>query len=63
MEIVYNGQQLGDTGWFVDGHGHRLFLQRGDLAPICPQSVPGVAQWRLVQRIGNPPPDSPQAER
>lgn len=63
MEIVYNGQQLGTTGWFVDEHGHRLFLQRGDLAPICPRNGPGVAQWRLVQRIGTPPPGAPQAKR
>jgi hypothetical protein len=61
VEIVYNGQQLGNTGWFVDGHGHRLFLQRGDLAPVCPQLGPGVARWRLVQRIDDPAPTTPPA--
>ena len=26
--VLYNGQEATVTGWFMDGHGHQLFLQR-----------------------------------
>ncbi len=51
MVIQHNGQTVWATGWFVDGHGHRLFLQRGHLVPLCPYSGPASAMWRLVQEV------------
>ena len=48
---LYNGQEATVTGWFVDRHGHQLFLQRGQLAPICPRSGPATALWRLVREV------------
>ena len=51
MTLLYNGQVAKVTGWFVDGHGHQLFMQRGQLAPICPHSGPATALWRLVREV------------
>lgn len=51
MLVIYNGQENPISGWFVDVHGHRLFLRRGDLAPICPHLGPAIARWRLTQEV------------
>ena len=53
MTTLHNGQQNDITGWFVDLHGHQLFMQRGDLAPICPHSGPSPALWRLVREVAD----------
>ena len=49
--ILFNGQPSPIRGWFADGHGHRILIRRGDMAPICPRLGPGVIQWRLMQEI------------
>jgi hypothetical protein len=36
-------------GWWVDPHGHRLFLRAGDLTPICPHSGPSPVAWTLIR--------------
>ena len=51
MVILFNGQSAPTGGWYVDGHGHRMFLGEGDLAPICSFSGAAAVQWRLVQAI------------
>ncbi len=53
MKILHNGQQNEITGWFMDRHGHQLFMRRGDLAPICPHSGPAPQMWRLVREIAD----------
>ncbi len=53
MTTLHNGQQNEITGWFVDVHGHQLFMRRGDLAPICPHAGPAPALWRLVREIAD----------
>ncbi|MGH9051789.1 MAG: hypothetical protein ACRDWX_02035 [Acidimicrobiia bacterium] len=50
MIQVANGQRVPVTGWFVDRHGHRLFLQRGRLVPVCPRVGHVTTAWRLVSR-------------
>lgn len=52
MIVVVNGQRVPVTGWFVDGHGHRIFLQRTQLAPVCPRRGAETTMWRLVRSIG-----------
>ena len=52
--VVYNGQRIDVSGWYVDTHGHQLFLALGSLAPICPHLGPGTAMWRLLRQVGNP---------
>ncbi len=49
--MVANGQRVPVTGWFVDRHGHRLFLRRDDLAPLCPYRGAEPTVWRLVQAV------------
>ncbi len=39
------------SGWFVDQHGHRLFLRRGEIAPICGFLGPAGTLWRLAVQI------------
>ncbi len=51
--ILHNGQRARVSGWFVDLHGHRLFLRRKDMAPICPHRGPGPMLWRLVQEVAD----------
>lgn len=58
MIFVYNGQENPLTGWYVDSHGHRLFLLAGRLAPICPFQGPGIARWRLVREAATVQPDA-----
>jgi len=53
MIILHNGQTAPTTGWFVDLHGHRLFLQRGQLVPICPHLGPVPTSWRLVSEVAD----------
>jgi hypothetical protein len=50
--VVWNGQPAPVAGWFVDGHGHRVFLREGDLAPICPHFGPAPVAWRLLYAVG-----------
>ncbi|MDX1691902.1 MAG: hypothetical protein R3290_12865 [Acidimicrobiia bacterium] len=58
MQItVWSGQAVPRGGWFLDGHGHRLFLRAGDLAPICPAMGPAAVAWRLVREIPTVPAD------
>lgn len=51
MTVVTTGQKVPVSGWFVDRHGHRLFLQRDHLAPICPYLGPEPTAWRLVRPV------------
>jgi len=46
--VHYNGQPARATGWYVDTHGHRVFLRRGDLVPLCPHSGVMTVLWRLL---------------
>lgn len=55
MMPIHNGQPVSVTGWFVDLHGHQLYLRRSDLAPICPHRGPGPIWWRLVREVADPP--------
>ena len=48
MIVHYNGQPARATGWYVDTHGHRVFLRRGDLVPLCPHSGVMTVLWRLL---------------
>jgi hypothetical protein len=49
--IRWNGQPVPIDGWWVDPHGHRLFLRVGELAPICPRSGPTAIAWTLVRGV------------
>lgn len=51
---IHSGQPISTTGWFVDPHGHQLFLRRGQLAPICPRFGPVAVWWRLWRQVGGP---------
>jgi hypothetical protein len=51
MLTVYNGQRNPASGWYVDRHGHRLYLRAGDLAPICPRQGPALVMWRLTREV------------
>jgi len=51
MPRVWTGQPSSHRGWYVDQHGHRLFLRRGELAPICPFLGPAGTVWRLMVEI------------
>ena len=51
MPMVYNGQENPRSGWYVDPHGHRLFLRAGDLAPLCPRLGLGTVCWRLLREV------------
>ena len=53
--IVHNGQIVPVSGWYIDRHGHRLFLQRGKLTPMCPSHNFGVAAWRLHAELPEAP--------
>ena len=56
MLTLHNGQRLPLTGWFIDTHGHQLYLREGDLAPACPHLGPVLpALWRLIREIGVSP--------
>jgi hypothetical protein len=57
MPTVWTGQPSSHRGWYVDLHGHRLFLRRGELAPICPHLGPAATVWRLAVEfpdVGSP---------
>ena len=60
MITLHNGQQNQVQGWYVDLHGHQLFMRRGDLAPLCPHSLPTPALWRLVREVAEVRTDLPQ---
>lgn len=50
MEFI-SGQVSTATGWFVDRHGHRMFIQRGDRVPVCPHVLPTPVRWTLVRIV------------
>jgi hypothetical protein len=52
--IVWTGQSSPRRGWYVDQHGHRLFLRRGEVAPICPFLGPAASAWRLQVELPDP---------
>jgi hypothetical protein len=49
--VVSSGRPVPLGGWFVDCHGHRLFLRRGELAPICPMLGPAATSWQLLVEV------------
>jgi hypothetical protein len=50
--VVTNGQAAPVGGLFLDQHGHRLYLRRGQIVPLCPQYGPfSVVQWRLCRLL------------
>jgi len=52
MQVIrWNGYPVPVGGWYVDPHGHRVFLRAGDLAPICPQLGSQRVSWRLIAPI------------
>lgn len=52
MIAATSGQAAPAGGWFVDQHGHRLYLRRGQIVPLCPQYGPlSVVQWRLLRLL------------
>lgn len=48
---VWSGMPVPTGGWFVDRHGHRLFLRRGEPAPICPMIGPTPTPWQLLAEV------------
>ena len=46
--IRWNGHPVPVGGWYVDPHGHRVYLRAGELAPICPQFGAARVPWRLI---------------
>ncbi|MFQ5947723.1 MAG: hypothetical protein ACE5KX_02535 [Acidimicrobiia bacterium] len=53
MTILWNGEVARVGGWYIDDHGHQLFMRRGDPAPVCPHFLPAAVHWRLVKEIGD----------
>ena len=53
MLIMWSGQPAPADGFYVDEHGHRLFLRRREPAPICVYSGSAVIRWRLVRPLGS----------
>ncbi len=51
MGMLSNGQPIASTGWYEDQAGHRLFLQTGKLAPICPRHGLTGTRWRLLAAV------------
>lgn len=51
MLVIHTGTPAPASGYFVDEHGHPLFLRREEPAPICMYSGPAVIRWRLVREI------------
>lgn len=52
MIVVTNGQSAPVGGWFTDQHGHRLYLRRGEVVPLCPHLGPcGTVLWRLARPV------------
>lgn len=49
--MVHSGHPVPLGGWYVDPHGHRVFLRSGDIAPICPRLGPAAVDWRLVMVV------------
>ena len=53
--LVHSGHLVEVGGWYVDDHRHRVFLRRGEPAPICPRFGPARVTWRLAAPIGAVP--------
>lgn len=49
---LHNGQATDRSGWFVDLHGHQLYMREGHLAPTCPHQGHGPMLWRLIRETG-----------
>ena len=49
--MITNGQRVPTTGWFIDNHGHMLFLNSKQYAPLCPRLGLGTVTWRLLRRV------------
>jgi len=47
--VIASGQRSPVSGWYVDQHGHCVFLRRGEPASLCPILGPASAVWRLVR--------------
>ena len=47
--ILYNGQRVLTPGWYLDEHGHRVFIGEGNLAPMCTRFGVGITHWQLLQ--------------
>jgi len=57
MIVQYSGTQVGAAGgYWVDRHGHRVFLCEGKLLPACPLFPFMTTAWRLAQAQGCPRP-------
>lgn len=52
--VIASGRRAEVGGWYLDQHGHRLFLRSGEAAPICPHLGPATATWRLVAEVPSP---------
>lgn len=54
MIVVTNGRPAPAAGWFLDQHGHRLYLRRGEIVPLCPYLGPcAPVLWRLIRPVGD----------
>lgn len=51
--VFQNGQVVPVDGWYVDSHGHQLFMPQGSLVPICPHLGPAAVMWRLLRQVGD----------
>lgn len=58
MVVVTSGQPAPTPGFYVDGHGHRMLLRPGELAPICTFSGATPVLWRLLAAVPMPGPTS-----
>lgn len=57
MVIITSGQPAPVSGFYLDEHGHRLFLRPSELAPLCRFSGATPIRWRLIQSVPMPPRD------
>ncbi len=62
MVILRNGDQIPAAGWYVDPHGHRLFLQPGQMAPMCPRFGLVPVQWQPLTPLIPPSTEVPPEE-
>lgn len=54
MVTLSNAQPVPASGWYEDQGGDRLYLRKGDLAPICPRHGLSLTRWRLVIPLAHP---------
>lgn len=53
---LLNGATAGRTGYWVDGDGHRVFVQRNQLMPSCPAQPFRSTMWVLHTEVPLPRP-------